>query len=280
MQTNMKNTIGVVSGLGPSAGLDLAQKVLNETLACRDQEHVPLVLVSIPELIGNRTGFILGQSAVNPADGIVQAIGKLQAAGAGIIGIPCNTSHAQSIFSRVQDYAARQHGAIKLLNMVTEVCEHIRTCHPQVRRVGVLSTTGTAISGLYGDALRTISTQIIDLTPELQHELNEAIHNERFGIKAQSNPITERAVEILQSCIEYLALSKAELIVLACTELPLAINRLNFGRLPFVDSTLILARALLREAAPEKLKPWPGGSESASGPVSVREEARIGEPVL
>src|SRR5687768_203879 len=115
MQANMNNTIGIVSGLGPSAGLDLAQKILNETLACRDQEHVPLVLVSIPELIGNRTSFILGQSSVNPADGIVQAISKLQAAGAGIIGIPCNTSHADSIFSCIKDYAGKQNGAIKLL---------------------------------------------------------------------------------------------------------------------------------------------------------------------
>lgn len=257
MRNRIKNMIGIVSGLGPSAGLDLARKIIEQTISRRDQEHLPTMLVSIPELVGNRTDFILKRNSSNPAEGIIFALDKLRLAGATVIGIPCNTSHAASIFGRVREHVDRQSVPITLINMVDEVCDHINRYQPDTEKVGVLSTTGTAVAGVYRRALEKIGRQAVELDSVQQEQLNEAIHNEMFGIKAQSNPVSAKAVSILESCIRSLIEKGAGLGILACTELPLVTASIPDYRLPLLDANLVLARALVREVGPEKLKPWP-----------------------
>ena len=48
--------IGIVGGVGPYAGLDLLRKLLDNTLANSDQEHLDTVLLSLPSGIMDRTG--------------------------------------------------------------------------------------------------------------------------------------------------------------------------------------------------------------------------------
>ena len=55
--------IGIVGGAGPYAGLDLAQKILHQTVANSDQDYLPTLLISTPGLIEDRTNFLLGQTA-------------------------------------------------------------------------------------------------------------------------------------------------------------------------------------------------------------------------
>lgn len=257
MRNRVKNMIGIVSGLGPGAGLDLARKIIEQTTARRDQQHLPTILVSIPELVGNRTDFILGHIASNPAEGIIFALDKLHLAGATVVGVPCNTSHAESIFGRLREHVDGLSTPITLINMVEEVCEHIDRQLPGAKKIGILSTTGTAVAGVYRRALEKIGRRAVELDPVLQGQLNEAIHNEGFGLKAQSNPVTAEAVTILINCIDFLKQHGAELGILACTELPLAMESVADPGLPLLDANLVLARALVRAAAPEKLKPWP-----------------------
>lgn len=256
MNNETENMIGIVSGLGPGAGLDLAQKVIDQTIACRDQEHLPVVLVSIPERVSNRTDFILGRDPVNPAEGVIYALEKLYRAGATVIAIPCNTSHADSIFQSVSAYVSALEKPVRLINMIDEVCEHIKLYHPGIENVGVLSTTGTAAAGIYRKALDTIGCRIIELDPGFQEQLNEAIHSETFGLKAQSKPPSARAIAILEQCIGELVDKGADVCVLACTELPLAIPDVADPGVPLLDSTLVLARALVGAVRPEQLKSW------------------------
>ena len=44
--------IGIVGGVGPYAGLDLAKNIFDNTLAETDQQHLPLVMLSLPENTG------------------------------------------------------------------------------------------------------------------------------------------------------------------------------------------------------------------------------------
>ena len=64
-------TIGVVGGVGPYAGLDLAKKIFDNTEAQHDQEHLDVLLVNSPRLINDRTAYILavrdGKTATDPA---------------------------------------------------------------------------------------------------------------------------------------------------------------------------------------------------------------------
>ena len=64
---NQKNKmIGIVGGMGPYAGLDVARKIFDLTQAKKDQDHVPLTLISNPERIEDRTEFICGKTDINP----------------------------------------------------------------------------------------------------------------------------------------------------------------------------------------------------------------------
>ena len=65
---------------------------------------------------------------------------------------------------------------------------------------------------------------------------------------------TEQAQANLQEGIATLKVAGAEAIILGCTELPLAFSEPTAAGLPLIDPTLILARALIREANPAKLK--------------------------
>lgn len=46
--------IGIVGGVGPHAGLDLTRKLFDQTRAEADQEHLPVMLYSFPDRIGER----------------------------------------------------------------------------------------------------------------------------------------------------------------------------------------------------------------------------------
>ena len=53
--------IGIVGGAGPYAGLDLAQKILQQTSAIIDQDYLPTISISTPADIADRTRFLLGK---------------------------------------------------------------------------------------------------------------------------------------------------------------------------------------------------------------------------
>ncbi len=99
--TIVKNMIGIVGGIGPYAGTDLLIKVFNNTLAETDQEHLDAVLLSMPSMIDDRTGYLIGEIKNNPAIAIAKVIKKLEAIGATVTGIPCNTAHAKKIFTKI-----------------------------------------------------------------------------------------------------------------------------------------------------------------------------------
>ena len=53
--------IGIVGGVGPLAGLDVFKKIIEETVVQKDQEHLPVLLMSYPHLIVDRTEYLLGK---------------------------------------------------------------------------------------------------------------------------------------------------------------------------------------------------------------------------
>jgi aspartate racemase len=93
----------------------------------------------------------------------------------------------------------------------------------------------------------------------VQHELvHAAIYDTGYGIKAFSDPITEQARRgVLEAARHLLQEQDTDALVLGCTELPLVIRSESLFGKPVIDPTLLLARALVRKAAPEKLRPEP-----------------------
>lgn len=245
--------IGIVGGVGPLAGLDIVAKIIEETKATTDQEHLPLLLSSQPHKIADRTAYLLGQSTENPAYALAKLILELEKAGATVVAIPCNTAHAPRIFDVIREELSNAQSNVKLLHLIEETAAFIRSNFGEIP-VGVLSTTGTKNTGLYPNNLMMQGLSALEPGEELQEEVHASIYDKTYGIKATSSPVSNRARQTIIEAIAQLKKQGAKAIVLGCTELPLAIPEKENTGLPIVDPNRILARALIRELEPDKLK--------------------------
>ena len=243
MQIEKRKMIGIVGGMGPYAGLDLVKKIFDLTQANQDQDHVPLAMISVPHKITDRTKFLEGGTDINPGIEISNIVRQLSDQGASVIGMPCNTAHSSKIINEV--YNSIPEGII-FINMVSEVIKFIKGEYPDIERVGILATTGTMKAGVYNKELIDNDLKPIILSKENQKKLiDQAIYDKDFGIKSISNPVQDIAKRKIHLAIESLIENKAEVVILGCTELPLAVNATSVKTIPLIDSTMILARSLL-----------------------------------
>ena len=244
--------IGIVGGMGPYAGLDLVQKIFDNTRAKTDQGHIPVSMISIPHSIGDRTKFLLDNSLKNPAIAIADVIHKLRGQGATVIGMPCNTAHAGPIFDEIQN---RIPPDIFFAHMIQEVVRHIKNEYSSIQNIGILATTGTMKAKVYHDELIENKLNPVTISQDEQDTIVEpAIYDKEFGIKAYSNPVSSEARDKLETAVKSLVIDGAEAVILGCTEIPLALPESNYNGIPLIDSTAILARALILNSNPDSLK--------------------------
>ncbi len=247
--------IGIVGGVGPEASLYTMQKVFDNTKTEFDQEHLPVILISKPELIEDRSKFLLSQSGCNPAYSILSIIMQLEKAGADIIGIPCNTAHAEKIMSVIEEGLHRQKSKVQLINIIDEVIQHIKKNMPERNKVGILTTNGMYYDGEYVRKLETSGCKGIILSEKSQNNLlHDSIYNPVYGIKSLGFEVPDKVRENIDICIEELISCGAQVIILGCTELPLVVQESQYDGIPLLDSANILARALVRESNKNKLK--------------------------
>lgn len=238
--------IGVVGGIGSYAGIDLIKKIYDLTPAACDREHLSVAMLSAPCKIVDRTKYLLGETDVNPGIAIGEIVSTLSLCGARVIGVPCNTAHAASIFCEIR---ARTPAMCTLVHLVEEVGRFCHDNHPQIKLVGILGTTGTLAAKVYPSVLSKYGIDTLQPSEEIQQCLvHPSIYDSSYGIKSFSHPTTERARRDLLSAATYLARQGAQAVLLACTEIPLAITDTFIEGSRVIDTNLILAQALIRES--------------------------------
>ena len=245
--------IGVLGGLGPYAGLDLVRALFDQTDADRDQDHLPVTLISYPGRIPDRATWIADPTAPNPLPAMMEVLRRLDDAGCAVAGVPCNTAHAPAIYDRLQDGLLADGRDLRLLHIVDAIVEALSEVAPTARMVGVLATTSSVQNRLHQVGLEAAGLQAV--VPDRAHqEAVQATIYGPWGLKAQSTPPDPRARQALLDATDHLAERGADAVILGCTELPLAVPERERGGVPFVNSTRALARALIRAAHPDKLR--------------------------
>lgn len=233
--------IGVVGGVGPAATVDFVGKIVDNTPATRDQEHIKLIVEQNPQ-IPDRTESLLGNGA-DPTISLYATCKKLEAGDADLIAIPCNTAHA--FVERIQPYLS-----IPILNMLTETAAFLRREFPDARQVGLLATSGTIDSGVYAGALAAVGVESV--VPDAAHQalVMQAIYGPQ-GVKAGHT--AGQCREEIHAAVRHLAERGVRVIILGCTELPLLFDAATLpgsdGPLALIDPTLVLARACIAQAA-------------------------------
>jgi len=233
--------VGVVGGVGPAATVDFLDKIVRNTPAQRDQDHIRLLVEQNPR-IPDRTENLIADGE-DPTVSLYATCKRLEEGDADIIAIPCNTAHA--FVDRIQPYLG-----IPIVNMLTETARYLRETWPNQREIGVLATTGTIASGVYAKALEMHG--LCQVAPEetVQARVMEAIYGKQ-GVKAGFT--TGQCQEDIAEAVEGLICQGVEIIVLGCTELPLLLPRREFvgrtgARVNLVDPTEVLARRCIAYA--------------------------------
>jgi aspartate racemase len=240
--------------MGPQAGLDMAAKLIALTRTECDQDHIPFVLFSLPNTVPDRTSFLLGKTANNPAYAIADQFEKMSAMGVAIAAMACNTAHAGPIFNVVLELLRARGVELRILHMIQETVTHIKKLHPEVRRVGILGTQGTYQSRLYEQALEEVELEAVLPEPVVrENNIHAALYAPSFGIKTCPGTVSEEASSRIRAAIHHLQKLGAEAIILGCTELPLAIKEHQINSIRILDPTRIVVERLIRETYPDRL---------------------------
>ena len=235
-----EQVIGVLGGMGPEATLAFYARLIENTQARRDQDHVRVLIDSNPR-IPDRTEALLGNGE-SPVPLMTSGVEALQRAGADFIVIPCVSAHVflDELRGRVR---------IPVLSIFDAAAEHVRQDLPGLRRIGLLATTGTVTAGLFQRRLVESGLNVIVPGEQDQPRLMAAI----YGIKAsRARDDRARVAADVRAVAERVVALGAEALVLGCTELPLVLGPGDIT-VPVIDSLVSLARAALRVAGREPI---------------------------
>ncbi len=117
-----------------------------------------------------------------------------------------------------------------------------------------MGTVATLQTRLYQNALEEAGLEPVLPDENTRALVQHAISDPVFGVKAFSDPVTHKAREVLLQAARELAGKNVNVILLGCTEIPVAITERELDGVPVVDATTILARELIRASFPERLK--------------------------
>ncbi|MDX5627680.1 MULTISPECIES: amino acid racemase [unclassified Brenneria] len=221
----MNSLIGILGGMGPGATVDAMQKLIKNTPAYRDQDHIPMIAVSIPD-IPDRTQCILDHSA-SPLEKMIQYMKILENAGAECIIIPCNTAHYW--FNEL-----KMHTRVEMISIIDATCQVIQ--QQKITRVGLLATTATVKARIYQNKLS--DSHICCHTPTAieQKQVMESIYAYKSG-DAQT------AHRLLSPIKDRMRQDGVEKIILGCTELPLILaNDIQISPENYIDATEALIK--------------------------------------
>ena len=222
--------LGVLGGMGPLATVDFLKKLIEETPAERDEDHVPAIVYSVPQ-IPERPAAILDDGA-SPLPHMREGVRVLKRAGASVIAIACNTAYHW--------YDDLQREGVPILHIADATCDELaRMDH--VRTVGLIATKGTVAAQFFQQRLSARGVVCLLSSDEEQDELVlPAIVAVKRHALDQAHELAVRACERLQA-------RGAGAIILGCTEMPPAIeHREHPVRALCVDPTRALAKACVR----------------------------------
>lgn len=227
----MSRRIGILGGMGPLATVDLMAKIIADTPATRDQDHVPVVAWNVPQ-VPDRQRALAGEGP-SPLPAMQEGIGHLNRAGATCIAIACNTAHHWYDALQVQS-------ATPILHIAQVTLEALRSGMQDNGPVGLIATHGTLQARLYQDLLEPAG--IACITPDEEQMASLFVP----GCYAVKRGELDAGGRLLERIGEALVAAGATRLVLACTEVPVGLERIHSPLLPVcIDPTLALARACI-----------------------------------
>lgn len=230
--------VGVIGGLGPAATADFFSRIVQRTEARRDQDHLHIIIDNNP-LIPDRNAARRGEGP-SPGPELAASAQRLEAAGADILCMACNTAHA---------YETEIRAAIRcpFISMIDATLEDMSRRCPEVRTVGVLAVDACLEAELYQKGLLARGRSAVILGGGGQASFMTAINAVKAG-ETGDDPARR-----MRAAVQDLVTQGAEAIIAGCTEIPLVLKksdapiRLISSTDALVERVIIAAGGRLRQ---------------------------------
>ena len=209
--------LGILGGMGPAASAEFITRLIKQTPATVDQEHIPFVLWNEPRTPDRSTS--IRNDDDKPLPYLLQGMQVLKAVGSSVIVIPCNTAHFW--------YDELVKFKVPILHIVDSVADSLRDINI-TGTIGIMGTQATIELGLYQNRL-TDWDCIVPSQEEMDNIVQPAIDLIKAGDMVKSHTM-------LISVVDSLISRGAKAVVLGCTELPLAVRELEKNGIPLVNS--------------------------------------------
>jgi aspartate racemase len=227
----MTKRLGILGGMGPAASAEFITRLIQQTPATRDQDHIPFVLWNEPRIPDRSTSMRNGDD--NPLPYLIDGIQALKYTGCDLIVIPCNTAHFW------------HHELVKLnvpiIHIVDSVADALRDVNVVNTKIGIMGTQATVEFGLYQYMLTKLGWDCIVPSKE---EMDTSVQPSIDLIKGGK---VEQARLMLMTVVKSLIERGAKAVVLGCTEIPLAVKEVEENGIPIVNSIDSLVKSVLRE---------------------------------
>lgn len=199
-------TLGVLGGMGPKATSVFFDKVIANTEAHKDQDHIDMIIMNHASL-PDRTMSIMDHTEDVFLERIKKDIKLLENAGVANIALTCNTAH----YFHEQMQAMT---SVNLINMVDETIKFIYEKYGSGAKVGILCTDGTRRSGIYKYGCHKYNLEPYFPDADVQERVMDIIYND---VKGQMVVDTNDKLEaIIKDLVQK---EHCHYVILACTEL-------------------------------------------------------------
>lgn len=214
--------------MGPFATLDFFRKVLELSHVEADQEHLHIIIDNYSQ-IPDRTAYIMG-TGIDPYPFILASAKKLIMCGSSVLCMPCNTAHfwVDMLKSDIKDKAI-------FIDMIETVKGYILQHYGSNTKALIMGTNGLVISKLYNRYFD--NTMLIYPGNSLQDEIMGII------VQIKAGKLTE-LTEIFKKLIYKLKKYNPDVIIAACTEIPLVLPYINTD-IEILDPNLLLAKKVV-----------------------------------
>lgn len=201
-----REILGVLGGMGPMATSVFFERVIKNTLATCDQDHVDMMILNHASLPDRTLAIATGQHSIF-LKAIEPDFKKMEAAEVTRIAIPCNTSH----FFYEQ---LKQMTHIPIINMVEETVKQLSQSGYTGKKIGILATDGTIKSGVYKNMLEKYG--MVAISPDDKNQM--VVMQTIYSIKSGEKPSMFEIEHLIYDMVRVQGCSK---VILACTELSL-----------------------------------------------------------
>jgi aspartate racemase len=197
--------VGIIGGMGPEATVDLMQRIIANTVALDDIDHIRCIVDNNPK-IPSRINAILGEGAENPGPCMADMARRLEQYGADFLVIPCNTAHYY--YNYVADAVS-----IPVVHLIDLVVQSLLEENPDLREIGILGSHTIIKTGLYATRFAARGVRVVYPEGPFQDKLFALIRMIKTG--RTGGEVSGQFVDICNS----LAAQGIDLCILGCTEL-------------------------------------------------------------